>query len=336
MTRVVTLIVLIATACLSVGATASGTGKTLRVAYVDAIASAPGHRDLRAVALLGLERAVKSLPVEARVVQFAPRQAAGPLLTLLASERYDLILVGEVRSPDDVDAVSTVARRFPGTKFVLTDPPVRKKWPANVEGSFWRVEQPAYLAGYLAALIEQRRPGKDVVGSVGGFPIVSVDTFMAGFEAGAKAADPRITVLRGYAYDFLNPARCRSVALSQIVQGAGVLFNVAGACGLGTLQAAKTKGVWGIGVDVDQSFLGPHVLTSVLKRFDVQVYDIVHAFVLGKLKTGGNAVWTLRNGAVGLGRISPKVPAAILDRLARVRRGIAAGTIRVPTRLSRG
>src|SRR5262249_41106208 len=157
----------------------------------------------------------------------------------------DLIMVGEARTGEDFGAAVDVARRFPGTKFVLTDPPVLVKWPTNVEGAIWRVEQPAYLAGYLAALMERRRPGKDVVGSVGGIPIDSVDTFIAGFEAGAKAADPGITLLRRYTNDFLNPARCRSVALDQITRGAGALFNVAGACGLGTLQVAKEKGVWG-------------------------------------------------------------------------------------------
>ena len=112
-------------------------------------------------------------------------------------------------------------------------------------------------------------------------------------------------------------------------------MNVAGLCGLGTLSAAKSKGVWGIGVDVDQSFLGPHILTSVLKRFDVQMYDTVEAFVRGKLRTGGNAVWDLHSGALGLGTISRKVPRRFLRDLDKVRRAIAAGTIRVPTNLQK-
>ena len=151
--------------------------------------------------------------------------------------------------------------------------------------------------------MERRRPGKDVIGSVGGLKIPPVDASIAGYEAGARKADPGITTLRGYAFNFFDPAKCRAVALSQIARGAGAVFNVAGACGLGTLQAAKEKRVWGIGVDVDQSFLGPHILTSVLKRFDVEVYATL---VQGRLKTGGNKVWSLRNRAVGLGKISPR------------------------------
>jgi basic membrane protein A len=245
------------------------------------------------------------------------------------------VIVGEVRGPFDLNDVVDVANQYPHTKFVLLDPPFPKKhWPANVEGSFWRVEEPAYIAGYLSGLMERRRPGPDVVGSVGGFPIPNVERFIAGFEAGARAADPRVKLIRKFAYDFLNTEKCRRVALSELAAGAGVVFNVAGICGMGTMAAAKQKGAWAVGVDVDQSFLGPQVLTSVLKRFDVQVQNIVAAFIAGRLKTGGQAVWDLGNGAVGLGPISPKVPKSVLRQLDRVRARIVAGAVKVPTKLS--
>lgn len=308
-----------------------GGAPVLKVAYVIPVAAAPTPHDLYGAALLGFEKAVRRFKVAARVVEFDPRQGATPTLTRLARQQYDLIIVGLVRGPPDVESVLTVARRFPGVKFVFTDPPLLTKWPKNVQGSIWRVEQPAYLAGYLAGLMERRRPGKDVVGSVGGIPLPPVQAFILGFEAGAKAADPGITLLRGYTNDFLNPARCKSVALAEIAKGAGVVFNVAGLCGLGTLDAVEESGVWGVGVDVDQSFLGPHILTSVLKRFDTEVYATVRALVAGRLKTGVNAVWDLQNGAVGLGKISPKVPRAFLRQLDRVRAAIAAGKITVRT-----
>jgi basic membrane protein A len=309
----------------------SGSTPLLKVAYVIPISAAPDPHDLYGAALLGFERAVKRFHVAARVVQFDPKEGATPTLTKLARERYDLIMVGEVRGGPDAIALVAVARRFPGVKFVFTDPPVLAKWPKNLQGSIWRVEQPAYLAGYLAGLMERRRPGKDVVGSVGGFPIPTVQAFIVGFEAGARAADPGIKLLRGYTNDFLNSSRCRSVALSEIAKGAGVVFNVAGLCGLGTLDAARASGVWGVGVDVDQSFLGPHILTSVLKRFDMEVYETVQALVEGRLKTGGNAVWDLHNDGVGLGKISPRVPRSVVAAVERVRKEIAAGKITVPS-----
>jgi basic membrane protein A len=109
-----------------------------------------------------------------------------------------------------------------------------------------------------------------------------------------------------------------------------VVFNVAGSCGLGALAAAKKKGVWGIGVDIDQSYLGSFILTSVVKRLDVAVYGLVRSLTEGTFRTGGDVVFDLGNRGVGLGRISPKVPRAFLAALARIRARIVAGTIRVP------
>jgi basic membrane protein A len=112
--------------------------------------------------------------------------------------------------------------------------------------------------------------------------------FIAGYEAGAKKADPGITTLRGYANDFVNPAKCKAVARSQIAEGAGVVFDVAGLCGVGALQAAKAEHVWGIGVEVDQSFLGPQILTSVLKGPQGQdVFQTIKALVQGRLLARG-------------------------------------------------
>ena len=114
------------------------------------------------------------------------------------------------------------------------------------------------------------------------------------------------------------------------------MFDVAGLCGLGVLQAAKERHAWGIGVDVDQSFLGPQVLTSVLKGAHGQdVFLTIEAFVEGKLKTGGDLQWNLDNGAVGLGAISAKVPRAFVRQLERIRGQIAAGKIKVPATLRR-
>jgi basic membrane protein A len=113
-----------------------------------------------------------------------------------------------------------------------------------------------------------------------------------------------------------------------------VVFQVAGRCGLGTLEAARAGGVWGIGVDTDQAALGPQVLSSALKRFDVAVFETVRAAQRGALAGRRNAVFDLRNGGVGLGRISPEVPAAVVAQVRRVERQIAAGRISIPTEIS--
>jgi basic membrane protein A len=169
-----------------------------------------------------------------------------------------------------------------------------------------------------------------VVGSIGGIKFGGVDRWIVGYRAGAKKAVPGIATLNSYSNDFANPAKCRRAALSQIARGAGVVFQVAGACGLGALQAAKERGVWGIGVDGDQSYLGPHILTSALLRLDTSVYSAVDRLVRGQFTTGGDKVFDLRNGGVGLGKISPKVPRPFLRQLETIRRGIVGGSIEVP------
>jgi basic membrane protein A len=249
---------------------------------------------------------------------------------MLARQRYDLVIDA---APTDPSPLFQAARAFPKAKF-LVDGNRPPDMPKNVQTYVLRVEQAAYLAGYLAALMEKARPGKDVVGSVGGQPYSSVDTFIAGYRAGARAAVPGITTLNGYSHDFNGPAKCRAVALSQISRGAGVIFNVAGACGLGALDAARSRHVWGVGVDIDQSFLGAHILTSVVKRYDVAILAELRALKEGRLRTGGATSFGLKQNGVGLGRISSKVPRAFLRKLEVIRDRIAGGAITVPSALS--
>ncbi len=314
---------------------ASGSAGGFTVAFVTDIGASPSPHDLRGVAYLGFVRAVKDFRVRGRAVQYNPKLGVEGTLSALARQRYDLVFTGlsTVDTSQYAAAVTAVATKYPETRFVMHDVPYELLGgrPKNVEGTVWHVEEPAFLAGYLAASLERRRHGRDVIGSVGGFPIPPVQTFIAGYEAGARYADPKIVVLRSYAYDFLDPAKCKAVAKAAIARGAGTVLNVAGACGLGTLEAAKEARVWAIGVDVDQSFLGAQVLTSVLKRWDVEVYETVKALVDGKLRTGGDTVWHLRSGAVGLGRISPKVPHSLIAEMEHVRAKIVAGKIRVPS-----
>jgi basic membrane protein A len=329
---VLTLVAVMGTvALLASVAGASGVASSrpqLRVGYVASAGDEPDRRALFGLPYDGFIRAVKAFKVQGRVLQVAPNQLPTGALSLLARQRYDLVVMGVPAPP----AVDPVAREFPRTKFLLPDDsfgtlPGR---PKNVQGTHFRAEEAAYLAGYLAGLMEKRRPGRDVIGSVGGYKIPGVDRWILPFQAGARKADPGIVTLNTYTDNFLDPAKCRTAALDQIAKGAGVVFDVAGACGLGALAAAKEKGVWGVGVDIDQSFLGPHILTSAVLAFDVGVFRAIGRLVAGKFTTGGDTLYDLRNGGVGLGRISPAVPASFLHDLAKVRRAIVAGKIRVP------
>jgi len=258
----------------------------------------------------------------------APKEGYVPSLSLLARQKYDLVIGFGYPA---AAAIDRVAAAFAKTRFAIID--VAQDDPAhhpkNVLCLAFSAEQAGYLAGHLAALVLTLSPGVEVVSSVGGERLPGVDRWIAGYQAGARAANPRVTTLNGYTDDFWDPVKGRSVALSQIAKGSRVVFQVASTCGLGALEAASERGVWGIGVDVDQSHLGPHVLTSALMRFDVAVFDTIEALARGTLETGRTSRFSLENGGVGLGAISAAVPTALKAEIEAVRAEIVAGRIPV-------
>lgn len=273
-------------------------------------------------------QALRQTGVSGRIVSPNFREDRVATLSLLARQGYDLIVVDIAWT----DILARVAPRFPNARFAILD--VFLKYvqgrPRNVQALVISAHEAAYLAGWLAVRLEQLRPGKDVVGAVGGGKFGPVEDFITGFRSGARRTSPKVTVLTGYSNDFADPSKCEAIARNQIARGAGVVFNVAGACGLGTLKAAGQEGVWAIGVDTDQSAYGPHILTSVVKRYDVEFLRLLKEVRDGRIRSGGTTVSTLLDGAAGLGRISPKVPASLRAELARLRERIVAGEIRVP------
>jgi basic membrane protein A and related proteins len=287
-------------------------------------------RGFNHLAYLGVQRAKEELGATSRV--FLSNQGSDyvPNLTKFAREHYDLTIgVGFT----EAEAIDTAATRFPKENFAIVDvdQTTEPHKPKNLLGLLFKEQEVGYLAGYLAALEEKRRPGKDVISSVGGQQQPPVDRFIAGYQAGAKAAVPGITVLNGYSQDFADQQKCKEIALDQIAQGSGVVFQVAGGCGLGALEAAKQKGVWGIGVDADQSFLGPHILTSAVKRVDTAVFLAIKSVDDGTFK-GGNVVYGLKDNGVGLGKISPKVPKDDVTKVQQIRADIISGKIKnIPT-----
>jgi basic membrane protein A len=111
------------------------------------------------------------------------------------------------------------------------------------------------------------------------------------------------------------------------------VFQVAGGCGLGALDAAKEQGVWGVGVDNDQSFLGRHILTSAVKRVDVSVDSAIVSVKRGTYKGGTDAVFNLKNNGVAIGKISSRVPRAFIAKMNALKPQIISGKIKPPTKL---
>jgi basic membrane protein A and related proteins len=136
----------------------------------------------------------------------------------------------------------------------------------------------------------------------------------------------------GYSQNFLDQALCKTVAENQIAAGSRVVFAVAGPCGNGALEAAKERKRWGIGVDTDQSFLGPHILTSAVKRVDTGIFLAVKGAKEGRFKGGKDLVFNLKNGGVSLGKFSKnaRITKAWKAQLALLRRQIISGKIKPP------
>jgi basic membrane protein A and related proteins len=291
-------------------------------------------RGFNQLAYEGLKRAQRELGVEGRVLQSTSAADYIPNMTALARQGYDLVVgVGFAQG----DAVAKVSKRFPDVSFAIIDVDQAglAGKPTNVVGLVFKEQEVGYLAGYLAGLTVKREPGPDVVSSVGGMKEPPVDRFIAGYQAGARKAAPGVRFLNAYSRDWDDQAKCKEAALNQIAEGSQVIFQVAGGCGLGALDAAGERSVWGIGVDADQSFLGPHVLTSAQKKVDAAVFETIRDVRDGTFRGGRNAVFGLREHGVGLATISKQVPAADRQAVKRIGTQIANGEIAgIPTELS--
>jgi basic membrane protein A len=300
--------------------------KSIKVGLVTDIGGL-NDRSFNALANKGLEDAKKELGAEGRVITSDQNSDYVPNLSTLAQQKYDLVVgVGFLMA----DAVNTVAKRFPDTNFAVVDVSQAslKDKPANVEGLLFAEQQAGYLAGYLAGLYAKEND-IDTVSSVGGEKIPPVDHYIAGYQAGAKAANPDIKTLNGYSQDFVDQAKCKEIALDQIGRGSGVVFQVAGQCGLGALDAAKQEGKQGIGVDADQAYLGAHVLTSATKKVDVAVFDTVKSVQDGQFKAGTDRLFDLKNDGVGIGKISSE-GASLAGQLDPIKEAIISGETTVP------
>ena len=291
-------------------------------------------RGFNHLSYIGLVRAAKQLHIKYKVDTSNSSADYIPNLSSLAQQGYNLVIcVGFLQEA----SCGQMAAKFPKTHFAGVDmnastdfkPPITK----NFEGLIFQEEQAGYEAGYLAGL-EAKRLGGKAVSTVGGIPVPAVIRYIAGYQAGAKAADPGVTTLNGYSQDFVAQDKCKSIALDQISKGSVAVFAVAGGCGLGALDAAKEKNVWGIGVDTDQSFVNNKVLTSAFKKVDVSVSTAITRFYHGHFSGGGNLVFNAKNGGVGLGKINAAVPKAEVTATLAIVKKVAAGTIKPPTKCS--
>ncbi len=219
-------------------------------------------------------------------------------------------------------AVEKVAKEFPDANFGIVDMVVDLP---NVRSILFKEHEGSYLVGIMAAMAS--KTGK--VGFVGGMDIPLIRKFACGYRGGVKAANPNAEVFEnmtgttGAAWN--DPVRGGELAKSQFAKGADVVYHAAGGTGLGVIQAAADEGKLAIGVDSNQNGLAPgHVLTSMLKRVDIAVYDAFNDVKEGKWTTGFE-VLGLAEGGVGYAMdennkdlVTPEMQAAVDEASARI------------------
>jgi basic membrane protein A and related proteins len=306
-------------------ATETGGGPSIKVGLVTDIGGL-NDRGFNSLANKGLEDAEAQLGVEGRVLESKSDADYIPNLSELGDQGYDLIIsVGFLMT----DATTQAAKAYPDSTFAIVDsafdPPLD-----NAQGLLFKEQETGCLVGVVGALTSKT----GTITWVGGQKIPPVDRFIAGYEFCAKEANPDIKVSGSYSQDFVDQAKCKEIALDQIAKNSDVVFQVAGGCGLGALDAAKEKGVWGIGVDADQSFLGDHILTSAVKRVDVAVFKTIEAVQKGEAIGGGVTTFGLAEDGVGLGTVSSEVPQDVLDKADEFKQKILDGSLQVPDTVS--
>lgn len=335
------VVALVAATALVVSAAGSAKSEqdAIRVALVTDIGGL-NDKGFNSLANQGLKRAIAKLGVEGRVYITQTAADRTPNLEAAARAGYDLVIGNGVLFA--FGPLNTVAPVFPDTRFVGTDVRIGdvEGKPTNVRGIHFKEEEAGCLVGNIAALEAKRLPGRDIISAVGANKVPAIVAFFAGYQYCAKRASKSVKVLTNYANDptFANQAKCRATALSQIARGSKVVFQVAGACGLGALDAAKQKKVWGIGVDADQYYLGAHMLTSATKHVEIAVYEKIAEFQKNPagFKGGNEDTYTVKNGGVGYGRLSKILPKAAAkeyttstNALAKL---IAAGKVKPPSK----
>ena len=296
------------------------------------------------LAYVGLQRAKAKLKVATRV--YITNSASERKPNLISAGQSNQLVFGTGFLM--FDSIGSVAKAFPTKKFAGIDVPVEavpENSGANIpnlRGLVFKEQEAGYLVGYIAGLMIKRHPykGNQRVAAVGANKVPAIIRFLAGYRAGAKKANKRVKVDLVYAQDptFSDQAKCKETTLNEIAKGAGIVFEAAGQCGLGGLNAAKQKKVWGIGVDADQSFLGKHILTSATKKVDVAVYKTIQAFKKNPrgFRGGKDVTFSVKNGGVGYGKLSPKLSKAdrkfLTTKANAIKKLIASGKIVPPTK----
>ena len=301
-----------------------------------------GDQSFNDSAAAGLDRAAAQLGVNTTEASPNPDGSNRAELLQLSADGADLVIgVGFLFG----ESITEVAANNPDTYFGIIDS--APEGTDNLAGLVFAEHEGSFLVGAAAAL----KSTSGTVGFIGGVDIPLIRRFHAGFEAGVHAVDPNIRILDAYVTEPPNfdgwsqPAEGKIIGQSMYEAGADVIYHAAGGTGAGLFEAAKefseaggTK-VWAIGVDSDQyntsaEEVRPYILTSMLKRVDVAVYNTIEAVANGDF-TGGTTVFNLAVDGVGYSTTGGFVD-DIVPQLEEFKQAIVGGSIVVPETTERG
>ncbi len=238
-------------------------------------------KSFNSAAYLGATKAEKELGIELKYVEATDTNSIENLHRGFAKKDYDLIIgVGFAQA----EAVKKIAGQFPQKKFAIVDGDVKAE---NVKSLLFAEHEASYLVGAIAALTAPK--GK--IGFIGGMDIPLIRRFEMGYKAGVEKINKSQAVIANYigvtGEAWNNPAKAKELALAQYNSGVEVIFVAAGASGSGVFDAAEEKKKLAIGVDSNQNWMKPgFILTSMLKRVDVAVFETIKSLKSGEFKSG--------------------------------------------------
>ncbi len=283
----------------------------------------------------GLAMAQEQLGVQSQFIESQAQADYEKNITELAEQDYDLIItVGYLLG----DGTAKMAAVYPDTKFAIVDFAYENPEP-NVAGIVFNTDEAAFPVGYVAAAwADMQDPADPGVGYVAGMQIPTVEIFIVGYENGVKYYNEQkgknVKFSGVYVGDFEAADQGKIVGNSLIDEGADVIFGVGGKTGNGGITAAKERGKWGVGVDVDQYFTLPNekdiLITSTMKRLDNAVFSVIESVIKDEFPGGGLYVGTLANGGVGVGPyhdFEDQIPDELKQEVDAIVQGIIDGTI---------
>ena len=277
----------------------------------------------------GFLSGLEATGIEGRAIESKDVVAQGEdIMRRAADAGFGLVLSLEYVHGDPME---TVATDYPDVGWVIMN---QVRQGENIASIVFSEHEGSFLAGALSAQVttDTSIPGINedaIIGVIGGVKSVGIDKFIVGFIEGAIAVNPDTEVMVSYANTFGDPSKGQQLAKAMFDAGADIVYQVAGGTGLGIIEAARAEGRYAVGVDTDQDGIAPgHVLTSMLKRVDVAVDDVVRRYSSGQFPGGSAILYGLVEGGVGLSPMTHTkhlIPAEYLERVEALKAEIVAG-----------